>query len=57
MLGTLPPECKSDWKGSIGVLAHAYNSTQNSATGFSPYFFMCGKQHQLPIDVTLGLTQ
>ena len=25
MLGTLPPECISDWKGSIGVLIHTYN--------------------------------
>ena len=25
MLGMLPPECKSDWKGSVGVLVHAYN--------------------------------
>ena len=56
MFGTLPPECKSDWKSSIGVLVHTYNCTQNSATGFSPYFLMHGRQPQLPIDITLGLT-
>ena len=56
MLGKLPPECKSDWKGSIGALVHAYNCIQNSATGFSPYFLMYGRQPCLPIDVTLGLT-
>ena len=56
MFWTLPPECKSDWKGSIGALIHAYNCTQNSATGFSPYFLMYRRQPWLPIDFTLGLT-
>ena len=56
ILGTLPPKCKSDWRRSIGELVHAYNCTQNSATGFSPYFLMYGKTTQLSIDVTLRLT-
>ena len=55
-LATLPPEYKSDWKGSIGALVHAYNCTKNSVTGFSPYFLMYGRQPQPPIDITLGLT-
>ena len=53
MLGTLPKEKKSEWKN--GTLVHAYNCTWNSATGFSPYFLMFGRQPHLPIDVTLGL--
>ena len=56
MLGTLPKEKKSDWINHIGTLVHAYNCTQNSATGFSPYFLMFGRQPHLPINVTLGLT-
>ena len=44
MLRMLPLECKSNWKGSIGVLVHTYNCTQNSAMGFSPYFLMYGRQ-------------
>ena len=55
MLRMLPPECKSDWKGSIGVMVHAYNCTQNSAMGFSSYYLMYGMQPHLPINVTLGL--
>ena len=55
MLGMLPKEKKSEWKNHIGTLVHAYNCTQNSATGFSPYFLMFGRQPCLPIDVTLGL--
>ena len=55
MLGTLPKEKKSEWKNHIGALVHVYNCTQNSATGFSPYFLMFGRQPHLPINVTLGL--
>ena len=54
MLETLPPEKKSEWKNHIGTLVHAYNCTQNSATVFSPYYLMHGRQPCLPIDVTLG---
>ena len=55
MLGTLPKEKKSEWKNHIGTLVHAYNNTQNSATGFSPYYPIYGRQPCLPVDVTLGL--
>ena len=55
MLGTLCPEKKSEWKNHIGTLVHAYNCTRNSATGFSPYYLMYGRQPHLPVDVTLGL--
>ena len=55
MLGMLPPEKKSEWKNHIGMLVHTYNCTQNSATGFGPYYLMYGRQPQLPVDVTLGL--
>ena len=55
MLGTLPKEKKSEWKNHIGTLVHAYNYTQNSATGFSPYYLMFSRQPCLPVDVALGL--
>ena len=55
MLGTLPKEKKSEWKNHIGTLVHAYNCTQNSAMGFSPYYLMFGRQPHLPVDVALGL--
>ena len=55
MLGTLPKEKKSEWKNHIRTLVHAYNCTQNSATGFSPYYLMFGRQPCLPVDVALGL--
>ena len=55
MFGTLPKEKKSEWKNHIGTLVHAYNCTQNSATGFRPYYLMFSKQHCLPVDVALDL--
>ena len=55
MLGTLPPEKKSEWKNDIGLLVHAYNCTRNSAMGFRPYYLMYGRQPHLLVDVTLGL--
>ena len=55
MLGMLPPEKKSDWKNHIGMLVRAYNCTRNSATGFSPYYPMYGRQPHLLIDVAFGL--
>ena len=55
MLGTLPKEKKSGWKNHTGTLVDAYNCTWNSATAFSPYYLMFGRQACLPVDVTLGL--
>ena len=55
MLGTLPKEKKSEWKNHIGTLLHAYNCTQNSAAGFSPYYLIFGREPHLPVDVALGL--
>ena len=55
MLQTLSKEKTSEWKNHIGMLVHAYNYTQNSATGFSPYFLTFGRQPYLPVDVAPGL--
>ena len=55
MLGTLPNEKKSAWKKYVAPLVHAYNSTKNDATTFSPYFLMYGRHPKLPVDIILGL--
>ena len=51
MFGTLPKEKNSEWKNHIGMLVHAYNCTQNSATGLIPYYLMYGRQPHLLVDV------
>lgn len=56
MLGTLDPDKRSRCSQHISHLVHAYNCTQNDATGFSPYFLMFGREARLPIDLCFGIS-
>lgn len=56
MLGTLQEEDKVNWRDHVQPLVHAYNTTKNDTTGFSPYQLMFGRQPNLPIDVAFGLS-
>ncbi|KAL7878188.1 hypothetical protein SRHO_G00048310 [Serrasalmus rhombeus] len=51
MLGTLNPRHKRQWSQHIALMVHAYNSTRNDSTGYSPYFLMFGREARLPVDV------
>ena len=55
MLGTLTPEQKKDWKNHVSAMVHAYNCTKNTATGFSPYYLLFGREPRLPVDVEFRL--
>ncbi len=56
ILRTLTIEQKANWKSFVPalVLVHAYNSTHNHNTGYSPFYLMFGRQPRLAIDVILG---
>ena len=55
MLGTLSPEQKEDLNAFASDVVHAYNCTKNSATRYSPYYLIYGKEPRLPIDIEYGL--
>lgn len=56
MLGTLDPKQKNKWSQKISQLVHAYNCTQNEATGYSPYLLMFGREARLPIDICFSVS-
>ena len=55
MIGTLPEYFKSKWPQHISTLTYAYNCTCSNATGFSPYYLLCGRHPLLPIDIEFGV--
>ncbi|XP_073711543.1 uncharacterized protein [Misgurnus anguillicaudatus] len=57
MLGTLDLKQKQKWSQKISQLVHAYNCSQNDATGYSPYLLMFGREARLPVDIRFGVTE
>ena len=53
LLGTMPQNHKRDWKNYIHAMTHAHNSLRCTATGFSPFYLMFGREPQVPLDAFL----
>ena len=51
MIGTLPLELKQTWQDHVNTLVHAYSCMESTATKYSPYYLMFGREPNLPIDI------
>ena len=54
-LRTLSPEKKNKWPEHLSELDFSHNCTQHASTGYSPYFFLFGRDPRLPVDNILCL--
>ena len=50
MIGKLGEDKKADWPSHLAEIAHAYNATQSTVTGYSPHYLMFGWQPRLLVD-------
>ena len=54
MLATVTHDHPGDWEQHIRKVCLAYISSVHSATGFSPFFLMFGREAKLPVDLMYG---
>ena len=50
MIGKLGEDKKANWPSHLAEIAHAYNATQSTVTGYSPHYLMFGWWPRLPVD-------
>ena len=50
MLATAIDE-KDEWEECLPKVCLAYNTSEHSATGFTPFYMMFGRQANMPLDI------
>ena len=50
MIMKLGEDKKADWPSHLGEIAHAYNATQSTVTGYSPHYLMFRQWPRLLVD-------
>ena len=55
MLATAVREHSEDWEDHLAKVCFAYNTSEHSSTGFTPFYLMYGRQARLPVDIMYGL--
>ncbi len=57
MLSMYVADNQRDWDAYLPYVLSAYRSTVHEATKETPFFLVYGRDHYLPLDVTLGLSR
>ena len=50
MIGKLGEDKKADWPSHLAEIAHAYNATRSTVTGYSPHYLMFGCRPRLLVN-------
>ena len=50
MIGKLGEDKKANWPSHLAEIAHAYNATQSTVTGYSPHYLMFGQWPRLLVN-------
>ena len=53
MLGKIVSETQRDWDLHVPAAAAAYRASEDVVTGFTPNFFMLGREVRAPMDIIL----
>ena len=54
MLATSVQDHPFDWESHLRKVCMAYNTSVHSTTGYTPFFFMFGREARLPVDLMYG---
>ena len=55
MLSHYTSKDQKDWDRHLPLIQFAYNSSKSTATGFSPFFLVHGREPRIPVDVTFEI--
>ena len=55
MLSHYTSKDQKDWDRHLPLIQFAHNSSKSSATGFSPFFLVHGREPRIPIDITFEI--
>ena len=54
MLATVVDSQSSEWENYLPKVCFAYNTSEHTSTGFTPFFLMFGREASMPLDIIFG---
>ena len=54
MLATVVDSQSNEWEDYLPKVCFAYNTSEHTSTGFTPFFLMYGREATMPLDIIVG---